>query len=162
MYGGCRRLESKSPLNRCSVACPDMCHMWLDEGFRGFYVLALSQVFLRRPVSISFLFTFLIGYWLSQKMQLKSPEHLLTLLSFVAGGAAGAATSWRDMEKRQFQTDAVCDTSYVWASNSKQQTPCIVAAYVNGACGTNSAYYSVHLVCIVCLQLSSLQGHEAY
>ncbi|KAF4584604.1 hypothetical protein EYR40_004602 [Pleurotus pulmonarius] len=73
-------------------------------------------------------------------MQLKSPEHLLTLLSFLVGaaGAAGAATSWRDMEKRQFQTDAVCDTSYVWASNSKQQTPCIVAAYVNGACGTNT------------------------
>ncbi len=107
------------------------------------------------------LFTFLIGYWRSQKMQLKSPEHLLTLLSFVVGGAAGAATSWRDMEKRQFQTDAVCDTSYVWASNSKQQTPCIVAAYVNGACGTNSEYYSVQQARTVFSQVSSLQGHEA-
>ncbi|KAG5220610.1 hypothetical protein IMY05_C4556000300 [Salix suchowensis] len=96
--------------------CPDMCHMWLDEGFGG--------------------------YWLRRRCSSNSRASS-DLLSFVVGGAVGVATSWRDMEKRQFQTDAVCDTSYVWASNSKQQTPCIVAAYVNGACGTipaSSAY----------------------
>ncbi|KAL0945580.1 hypothetical protein HGRIS_014740 [Hohenbuehelia grisea] len=49
-----------------------------------------------------------------------------------------ARASASHLVKRQFQSDAVCDSSFSWAANSKQQTPCIAAAYVNGACGTNT------------------------
>ncbi|KAJ8503267.1 hypothetical protein ONZ45_g11013 [Pleurotus djamor] len=68
-------------------------------------------------------------------MRFQSLKHLLTVLSIVS---SVVGITPRALEKRQFQTDAVCDTSFGWASNSRQQTPCIVAAYVNGACGTNT------------------------
>ncbi|KDQ30172.1 hypothetical protein PLEOSDRAFT_1088286 [Pleurotus ostreatus PC15] len=56
----------------------------------------------------------------------------LLALGFVTGSQASS------LVKRQFQTDAVCDSSFSWAQNHLQQSPCLVAAYVNGACGSNS------------------------
>ncbi|KAF9490283.1 hypothetical protein BDN71DRAFT_200431 [Pleurotus eryngii] len=56
----------------------------------------------------------------------------LLALGFVTGSQASS------LVKRQFQTDAVCDTSFSWAQNHLQQSPCLVAAYLNGACGTNT------------------------
>lgn len=37
------------------------------------------------------------------------------------------------------QTSAVCQDGFGWMSNSRAQSPCLVAAYLEGACGTGCA-----------------------
>ncbi|KIO25774.1 hypothetical protein M407DRAFT_207556 [Tulasnella calospora MUT 4182] len=37
------------------------------------------------------------------------------------------------------QTEAVCQDNFGWMNNSRTQSPCLVAAYLEGACGTGCA-----------------------
>jgi len=36
------------------------------------------------------------------------------------------------------QSEAVCAATFTWSQNSKSQSPCLVAAYVSGSCGTDT------------------------
>jgi hypothetical protein len=36
------------------------------------------------------------------------------------------------------QTTALCESQYSWMQNSKGQSPCLVAAFVEGACAADS------------------------
>lgn len=46
---------------------------------------------------------------------------------------------------RSAQTAAVCTGDYAWADNSKNDSPCLLAAKVNGACHGGSKYLHVTL-----------------
>ncbi|KAF8746893.1 hypothetical protein RHS02_00620, partial [Rhizoctonia solani] len=63
----------------------------------------------------------------SQRISYKTPL-FLWIISQVAGGTSGQ------------QTNATCDKSFDWASNSKGQSPCLVAAYLQGQCNPSKQW----------------------
>ena len=42
------------------------------------------------------------------------------------------------LEKRSFQTEAVCLSDYSWVDNTKDVSPCYLVAVVLGSCAGNS------------------------